>query len=128
MGYSMNVKSQDLHFAPIALGGIRNLLDESWPRVQDMEKSKLVYGWTLGDETGQLEIMDQPISWTDNMLRDLMQLQLAGVRGMIEFHDDFGDFTNYTLTDRGLEERSGHVAYPEEPGHVWTSLDDLKEV
>lgn len=100
-------------------------------KVIDMsEKGGFYQDWQVDEHrckpgSFELSVIDYYFKWSDEFIRDLLQLQKLGVRGKVVMRGEEGEYYKYVIDDEGVKDFYGEVVFPETPDRIFKTEDDL---
>jgi len=115
MGYYMTIAGHNLEYN----GDIQIKVNEY------LESKEFYLPWNYSD--GCLDLDDNYFKWSNDFIKDLLVLKSFGVRGNVICYGEQGEYLKYEINDQGIKEYFGAVSFPEKPGNVIKSEDDIKK-
>lgn len=90
------------------------------------EKNEFYLSWNYGD--GYLDLDERHFKWSNEFIRDLLVIKNFGVRGQVICYGEEGEYLKYEINEEGVKEYCGSVVFPEKPGKVIKSEDDIRKL
>ena len=116
MGYYMTIAGHDLEYEEDILTKVNEYL----------ESNEFYLPWNYYN--GCMDLDDNYFKWSVDFIKDLLVLKSFGVRGNVICHGEEGEYLKYEINDQGIKEYCGSISFPEKPGNIIKSKDDIMKL